>query len=379
MRVLNVNHTLDPVTGGGTAERTLQMSLHIARAGIYCTILSGKSSFDVATATTPEKLHFVTTPWISKRFFVPLLSWSKLRRLVEEADIIHLMGHWSVINASVYLFARWLRKPYVLCPAGALPIYGRSRLLKHFYNLVVGNRIVRNANAKIAITQDEVAHFNSYGVSSQDVRIIPNGVDADDYGDAAPGAFRTKFGLAEHPFVLFMGRLNSIKGPDLLLAAFCVIKDRFPDLHLVFAGPDDGMRPLLMAATQSAGIAERVHFAGYIGGPDKASAYRAASLLAIPSRQEAMSIVVLEAGIRKTPVLLTDQCGLNIISAHGGNVVPATAEGIAQGLLEMFSDPQSLKSRGESLCKFVRAHYLWGSIVQSYIGLYKQLLNKPAA
>ena len=139
------------------------------------------------------------------------------------------------------------------------------------------------------------------------------------------------------------------------------------------------MRPLLMAATQSAGIAERVHFADYLGGSDKASAYRAASLLAIPSRQEAMSIVVLEAGIRKTPVLLTDQCGLNIISAHGGNVVPATAEGIAQGLLEMFSDPQSLKSRGESLCKFVRAHYLWGSIVQSYIGLYEQLLNKPAA
>ena len=379
IRVLNVNHTLDPVKGGGTAERTRQMSRFLARAGVQCTVLAGASEFASADAAVTANLSFVTVPLLSRRFFIPLISGSALRRLVGEADVIHLMGHWSVLNALVYRVARQLRKPYVVCPAGALPIYGRSRLLKRLYNLIAGNRIVRNAKVRIAITDEEVGHFSAYGVAPQDVQIIPNGVDADDGADADPAAFRMKFGLGRQPFVLFMGRLNSIKGPDLLLTAFCALKNRFPDLHLVYAGPDGGMLRQLEEKVRAEGMAQRVHFLGYVGGTDKASAYCAASLLAIPSRQEAMSIVVLEAGIRKTPVLLTDQCGLNSVSTAGGKVVPATVEGIQHGLEELFGEPQALKPRGEALCDFVRENYLWSSIVTAYVTLYERLLHKSAA
>jgi glycosyltransferase involved in cell wall biosynthesis len=127
------------------------------------------------------------------------------------------------------------------------------------------------------------------------------------------------------------------------------------------------------------GLADRVHFLGYLGGSDKAAAYAAAGLLAIPSRQEAMSIVLLEAGIRKTPVLLTDQCGMNIVAEFGGKVVASTAYGLTCGLQEMLSDAEDLKRRGEQLADFVRTHYLWNSVVLAYIAQYDALLGKRAA
>lgn len=376
MRVLNVNHTLDPVHGGGTAERTFQMSRFLATRGVQCTLLTCDAGITPARMAALADVELVPVPLRWRRFSVPRISGATLESLVDRADIIHLMGHWSPLNALVYRAARNAGKPYVVCPAGALPIYGRSRRLKQLYNAVVGKRIVRDASACIAISPDEFDHFAAYGVARDKVRIIPNGIDPNDYAEGDGSLFRARFGLGTHPFVLFVGRLNHIKGPDLLLRAFCALKNDFPSFHLVFAGPDGGMLEELRQVTQAEGMAERVHFVGYVGGVDKASAYRAASLLAIPSRQEAMSIVVLEAGITGTPVLLTDRCGLNVVADSGGVVVPPTAAGIRQGLAAMLANPASLPADGERLREFTRRNYLWTAIVDSYLALYSQLLSR---
>jgi len=377
MRVLNVNHTLDPVTGGGTAERTYQMSRFLARSGVQSTVLTTTAGSAPPRTVPDADVTIVAVPLISERFFVPRVSRTRLEQLISAADIVHLMGHWSVLNILVYTVARKLKKPYVVCPAGALPMFGRSQILKRIYNFVAGKAIVRNANACIAITENEVKDFARYGVSADKIRVIPNGISADDFARADVAGFRSKFGLGESRFILFMGRLTDIKGPDLLLTAFLEIARMHSDLHLVFAGPDGGMCQTLQRTAHNAGVADRVHFTGYLGGDDKSSAYRAAMLLAIPSRQEAMSIVVLEAGVTDTAVLLTNECGFNVASQFGGAVVSATIDGIRQGLTEMLADQESLRLRGKLLGDFVRARFSWTSIVHTYMGLYEQLRATP--
>ena len=379
MHVLNVNHTLDPVNGGGTAERTIKMSRFLARAGIACTVLTGRPGFDAAATPDEPNLRIVTVPLLSRRFFIPRISTRELDALVSEADIVHLMGHWTLLNALVYRAARRLGKPYVVCPAGALPVFGRSKILKRLYNLAVGTNIVRNATAKIAITNAERTHFNAYGIASKDVVVIPNGVDVEEYSEIDTAGFRSKHGLQQQPFILFMGRLNPIKGPDLLLAAFTRLKDEFPHWHLVFAGPDSGMLAALKQLTHETGLDQRVHFIGYVSGREKAAAFAAAALLAIPSRQEAMSIVVLEAGILRTPVLVTDQCGMNVVAGFGGEVVPATSEGLQRGLQKMLRNPDELRQRGARLAEFVNSNYRWTSVVRAFIELYDRLVPKQTA
>lgn len=173
-----------------------------------------------------------------------------------------------------------------------------------------------------------------------------------------------------------MGRLNAIKGPDLLLHAFCNIKDKLQNYHLVFVGPDGGMLSELQEKAEEMKIVNRVHFTGYLGGEEKSSAYSAASLLAIPSRQEAMSIVVLEAGIMGTPVLLTDQCGFDEVERiGGGKVVNAAVEGLQNGISEILKNPYKLKSIGANLKRYVIDNYTWERIINKYIDLYRQVLG----
>jgi glycosyltransferase involved in cell wall biosynthesis len=90
-----------------------------------------------------------------------------------------------------------------------------------------------------------------------------------------------------------------------------------------------------------------------------------------------MSIVVLEAGACATPVLMTDQCGFDQIEQiGGGKVVPATVEGLKQGLQALAARPQDLPEMGARLAAFTRQNFSWESVVLQYRDLFEQLLTR---
>ena len=379
MKVLNVIMSLDRVTGGGSVERTVQMSRSLVKAGVECTILTTDLGVTPDRVEELEGVAIVALPCLSQRFYLPKFKYKDIERLVRDADIIHLMTHWTFLNALVYFIARRQKKPYVVCPAGVLLIYGRSKVIKTFYNWIIGRSLIRNAAGHIAITADEIPQFRTYGVRNDSITIIPNGIDPENFKDNRVNDFRTKYGLGGVPFILFMGRLNAAKGPDLLLRAFCNAREHLAPYHLVFAGPDQDMSAELRAIVAEYNLGERVHFLGYVGGLDKSRAYHAADLLVIPSRREAMSIVVLEAGITGTPVLMTDRCGFNAMAdAGGGTIVSASVGGLEKGLVDTLSNPVDLKTKGQRLKAYVAKHFLWNSIIQKYIQLYKDITwNRP--
>ncbi|MFZ3231137.1 MAG: glycosyltransferase [Pseudobdellovibrio sp.] len=375
MKVLNVSYTLDNITGGGVAERSFQLSKFLSLHGENCHLLT----LDTGGATSRKdflgKTKLVVLPCLIKRFYLPKISWAKLNSLVADADIIHLIGHWSFLNMLVYLIIRRHKKPYAVCPAGALRIFGRSKFIKLIYNFVIGKSIIKNASLHIAITEDEIKQFAPYGVTKK-IYVIPNGIDAKDFQSAEVSEFKNKYNLNGKSFILFLGRLNLIKGPDLLLQAFCNIKDKFPLYDLVFVGPDGGLLAELKKKAQEFSASNRVHFLGHLGGADKSNAYHAADLLVIPSRQEAMSIVALEAGICGTPVLLTDQCGFDELAIVGaGWVTPATAQGIQTGLASILSDSNERLVAASKIKEFVAQNFTWELIVKKSILLFSEAIK----
>lgn len=379
MRVLNVNSSLDLKSGGGTAERTFQMSRFLAMQGVDCTVLTIAAEVEKERLVEIAPATVETLRPIWKRFHVPRIEWTRLRHLVDDADIVHLMGHWGVLNALVYPVLRFRRKPYVVCPAGALPIFGRSRYLKRLYNAVIGNAIIRNASGWIAVTPSEIPHIEQYGVPAANITVIPNGVVENDFPSGAIEQTKAKFGLPNDSLILFMGRLNPIKGPDLLLNAFKSVAGDFPTCHLVFAGPDGGMLSELRRAAVDHGLSHRVHFLGHVDGGDKTALYHMADLLVVPSRQEAMSIVALEAGICGTLALITDQCGFSEIAGIDPRLeVPATAAGIATGLRLLLSDKASMAALAPTWQQFVRDGFAWDRLIHRYLVLYRGLLSGKA-
>ncbi len=352
----------------------MQLCREFVELGHSCTLLTmdlGLSE-ELKRSIDSKGIKAVYLPCVSKRFYLPFPLLGLVARTIRNVDVVHLMGHWTIINALVFLFCLLYRKPYVVCPAGALPIFGRSRVIKNLYNAIVGKRIVQKSNGWVAITPSEVEQFGQYGIPPGRVVVIPNGINVCDFECKNGAGFKSKYGL-KGPFILFVGRLNEIKGPDLLLEAFLSLSHKCSSFELVFIGPDGGM--LNNLKRRSSEHDTTVHYLGYVGGSEKSQAYRAADFLVIPSRQEAMSIVVLEAGAAATPVLLTDQCGFDDVEQiGGGRVVSASVEGIARGIEWMIEDGD-LKIMGKRLNEYVVNNYRWSEAARKYLSLYDSVLK----
>ena len=175
MKILNVNNTLDTELGGGTAERTYQMTRWLTELGQDCKILSLDFGSDLEYQHVDKK-NIIALKCINKRFYISAPSFYKVFDVVKKSDVIHIMSHWSLLNALVYVNARINKKPYVFCPAGALIIYGRSKLLKKIYNIIIGKRIIFNASHCIAISKEEMDVINNFGVNRSKIMHIPNGI-----------------------------------------------------------------------------------------------------------------------------------------------------------------------------------------------------------
>lgn len=378
MNVLHVADGIDPSLGGGTAERTYQLAMALHRMGVSCTVLCTEQGLGDKRRAELADVRLIAVPLLSHRFLLPKISAQRIDELVAEADVVHVTGHWSVLGARVCLAAQRLNKPYVYCPAGALRIFGRSVWIKRVYNCLVGRRIVRGAARCLTVTELEREQFHEYGVPDARIVRLPNGVHLTSTVTSDPQAFRRRYGLEGRQLLLFLGRLNPIKGPDLLLGAFASIAERFPQATLVFVGPEEELAAKLKTEVSAAGLQQRVLFVGYLAGQAKHDALAAADLLVVPSRQEAMSLVALEAGLHGTPVMLTDQCGFDEVQdAGGGLVVAAEVDAIAAGLEQLLGAAEQLPVYGENLRQFVLAHYTWDVLIRQAGLLYEELSGVP--
>jgi glycosyltransferase involved in cell wall biosynthesis len=367
MKILVVNQSIDPTVGGGTAERVRSLAKYLAAAGHEVTIATLKDG--TAAQQVPAGVRLLELPFLGRRFPLPRQSHA-LREAVRAADIVHLTNHWTMLNVIVADAARRVGTPYVLCPGGALKIQGRSQLVKALYQRLWGRSLLARAARIISITQKERQEIAAMGVSADRIEVIPNGVSPDDLLPAAdlptPAA----------PYVLFLGRLNWIKGPDLLLAAYAAL----PELpfDLVFAGPDGGLLDQLRAAAAQSSGAGKIRFTGAVSGTAKARLLRDARALVVPSRSEAMSIVALEAGLHGTPVVLTDVCGFDeVAEIGGGRVVPANHRGITDGLRFIAESVGRLPAMGANLQGLVFSTYLWPRIAARHADLFAEICAEP--
>jgi len=375
MNILHVNMSLDPITGGGTAERVSQLHMAMSRIkGVSSKILSIAVS---PNSILPESEDVVLIPCLNRRWYLPAPKFIAMYKMVKWADVVHLTNHWTVLNVIAHGFARITGTPYLICPAGALPIFGQSSRLKRWYTNLVGSSLVSHAAAAIVITEDESSELSKYDVDKESIYQVPNGVNVEGFMYHNTKLFRDSIALDCEDYLLFVGRLNVIKGPDILMDAFITISSQFPSLHLVFVGPDGGSLDDLQGCVKKTNLEQRVHFAGYAGGKLKSSAYHGAKLLVIPSRQEAMSIVALEAGICGVPVIMTDQCGFREMTEAGAALeVTVDAQSLAQSIETMLQSPSLLNNMGKRTKRFVGENYTWEIAARKYVQVCKEVVNE---
>ncbi|QUH05314.1 D-inositol-3-phosphate glycosyltransferase [Saccharopolyspora erythraea] len=193
-------------------------------------------------------------------------------------------------------------------------------------------QVVAGADRLVANTEFEAADLiERYDADPDAVATIPPGVDLERFTPGDRSAARAEFGLPADAVVLgFVGRIQPLKAPDVLLKATAALLGRHPGLRerlvvLVVGGPSgSGLeRPrALHELAQSLGIADVVRFLPPQRGDALASVYRACDVVAVPSYSESFGLVALEA----------QACGTPVVAAAVGGLPVAVADGVS-GLL----------------------------------------------
>jgi D-inositol-3-phosphate glycosyltransferase len=233
--------------------------------------------------------------------------------------------------------------------------------------------VVRSAAALIVNTEAEAAQMASlYGADPARTRVIPPGVDAAVFRPGPPrpadGRFR----------VLFAGRPQPLKGPEILLRAVALARSRAPGIELEIRGTA-GERYLaeLAALARELGIGDVVRFYPATTSADLAEAFRRADAVACPSSSETFGLVALEAQACGAVVLGSDVTGLRAALDDGraGLLVPRREPAAwASALGEVAADP-ALRKR-LSIAAVSHAHGLtWDDAARRTIRVYEDLLK----
>jgi len=195
--------------------------------------------------------------------------------------------------------------------------------------------------------------------------VLGMGVETGD-GAPDPNLFRRKYGLTR-PYLICVGRKDVTKNTHVLVGYYAQYLEANPDspLDLVLVGRGDVEVP--------AKIAGRVHNAGYVPEDVKRSALAGAELLVQPSARESFSIVLMEAWLADTPVIVNEYCTVGVEHCRRSN------GGLYFGNYVEFEEVVNLLTTDEELAarlaangkRYILENYSWNRLVEGLVGFLR--------
>lgn len=245
--------------------------------------------------------------------------------------------------------------------------------------LEMEQRLVQQADCIIASTVDERMQMIRYcGATSSQIEVIPCGVDLKLFVPQDRLQARKQLGLKpDLPVLLFAGRLDPFKGPDLLLRAANLMKK---DAQVVIVGGAlDGDKDLqqLQALASELTISQHVHFLGARPQQELPLLYSAADVTVVPSYHESFGLVAVKSLACGTPVVATRAGGLTSVVRHGetGFLVPRCSGFFAERLDTLLNDAE-LYTKMAAAARPSVLQFSWTSIAEQVQAVYEELVNR---
>ena len=185
--------------------------------------------------------------------------------------------------------------------------------------------IARCADLLVVSTDGEGDELRrAYGVRPDRLAVVAPGVDLAAFQPQPRQLARLLVGRPDERLFVFAGRLERLKGVDLVLRALAMLTSggAHPDVRLLVLGEDSGAgggseKARLQALARELGVAGRVDFAGSIAQPRLAAYYAAAEASLMPSYNESFGLAGLEAQACGTPVIVSRAAGLASVIRDG--------------------------------------------------------------
>jgi D-inositol-3-phosphate glycosyltransferase len=248
---------------------------------------------------------------------------------------------------------------------------------------VIGEaQVVEAADRLVANTRAEARDLvELYDADPDDVAVVPPGVDLDRYRPGPATAAKRRLGLPpDRDVLLFVGRIQPLKAPDLLIRALASMVARKPELRqrllaVIVGGPSGSAAAApdyLHALACRLDVHDLVRFEPPATGERLADFYRAATVTVVPSYSESFGLVALES----------QACGTPVVAARVGGLATAVADGVS-GLLVDGHQPQSyadvltklilddaLREELSTAAVVHAARFGWDRTVEGVLGVY---------
>ena len=183
-------------------------------------------------------------------------------------------------------------------------------------------------------------------------------------------------GQREANRLLFVGRLTAQKGIGALLEALSRMKHR-ASLDVV---GDGALGTELADRARTLGIGDRIQWLGHLAQPRLADLYRRASALVVPSTDEGLGLVAVEAQLCETPVVAYESGGLTDTVQHGRTgilVPPGNIDALASALDDLLDRPDHASDLGRAGRMVALAGFAPESAARRYAGIYRSVVGKP--
>lgn len=380
MKILQVTPFFSPLHGG-SAEAPFQLSRELVRRGHEVTIFTSdyKLGREYIDALPGVKIVIFKSRLNAVKFFITPGLAKSLKANITGFDVVHLHNFFTYQNIVAHRYAVKHLVPYILQAHGSSATYFQRGLLKNIFQSLWGNRIVKDATRLLAVAPLEAAQYRSLGTDQNKIEIIPHGIDLAEFSDLPPkGEFRKKYGLTERQkVVLYLGRIDRVKGLDLLAHAFAALCKESPDARLAIVGPDDGYLAELKRLITKLDLEKKTLFTGPLYGKDKLKAYVDADVYILPSSYEIFGITALEALACGTPLVMTDRCGLaETVAGKAGLVVPYDTGQLREAILNLLNDANLRRSLAENGRALLRDQLNWTKIAERIERVYQEVIGQ---
>lgn len=256
-----------------------------------------------------------TLAWKTK-MIIPRHYRQQLTQSIQSADLVFLSDfrHWLNAVAAPIVWAQHV--PYVLAAFGQIQKpHDWKYPLKVVFDHYWGKSLVQRANVLVAQTEHESKAYQALGGRTEQLHLMPLMETKPTTEELAQsGKFRSQYQIPTHTkLLLFVGRLNKLKGLDVLLNSFSALRQRLPHqaIKLVIVGRDDGYLNQMSMLIKQLGLTEQVIQTGPLYGSDNAAAYLDADYFVFtPTYYEETSLATVRALSFGLPVLTTPQAEL---------------------------------------------------------------------
>ncbi len=297
-----------------------------------------------------------------------LKAWLVLPFLLWRVHLVHL--HLSKEGSCwrKYLLLHWVwlfSKPYLLhCHSGGFADFYTS--LPSQKREKINGMFAKAAGVMTVSRHWKDYYLRQFHLLPERVKVLRNMV--------RPALPVARNNTQPQPYLLYLGLIHATKGAFDLLDAYSLLPaSTCPDLVLAGNGNIDEAK----AYAQKLGVAEKVHFSGWVAGEEKAALLAGATALCLPSHAEAgVPFVVMEALAAGVPVVVSDVTGMRELLTDGDNalLVPVSDSKALAGrltaLLEDEAKQQHLRLRGKQL---VQQHSP-DMYMHQLVAFYRQLL-----